>query len=313
MSRVQPRKNPARALFIAMLVLIVASALGWWVRTLRLQVAAEEAAQRARYEAINNKKDYQAATMACSLKFANGGVSRATPYEADFRWRGFPAELANSRDDVEGQDWAEFYAFADPASAQALFEQGFADTTHPLIRRRLQYLYFPSHGTEVERLDGTLQVYSEGEQYGWKVRVAWIPAPFGNASTAPAQPPDQVFRADIVDRLNAQGRSEGVSPWVWHGVDDFPDQGQRDAFRRAERQATEALRDRQREYESAKRHFENTHRNFFIVDAVNRVAPGQVLILRRFGQIYGPRTLDYASERIYAMIQSTQCGAEQGS
>lgn len=306
-SRVVERPpSTARRLFIAWIVLVALAALGYVVWQLQMQVEREDAQARAWSEAQSRRVEYRSAAIGCGLTFPSGSADRAPWYEDDFRWRGLPAELATSSDDSEGEQWAEFYATPGPDALSHLLAAPLADARHPLIRRRLESQFYPSHNYEVETFDDRLQVYATGQQDGWQVRAAWFDAPFGNPSTyPPSGPRDAIDRRDIVDHLALE------SAWVWRALQDMPDPQLLAEYRRVERSYQSSSDARERE--GMLRHFRNSHNNFYVIDAAKEVLPGKVLILRRFGQMQGAHSLAGAARRLHGMIRSVRCAAAAGA
>jgi len=105
----------------ALALLFLAGGWGWQVYRARQD---EAAAQAERYRAYIERREYRAQSVACRLEFPSGSATRVVAY-GDFRWRSWPAELASSAVDSEGEQWAEFYATGSRAQAESLL-QGFA-------------------------------------------------------------------------------------------------------------------------------------------------------------------------------------------
>lgn len=302
------RVSAARRLAIAGGVLAVLALLGWVVWQLQAEIEREDAQARAWEEEQRRRVDYRADLFHCGLRFPSGGVDRATWYEDGFRWRGVSAELATSRDDSEGEQWAEFYAPASAELLEPLLQAPLADAAHPLIRRRLESLYYPDHPHLVAQFEDRLQVYASGAQEGWRVRAAWFAAPFGDPSTyPPAGPRDAIDRRDIVDHLARE------APWLWRRVEDMPERALWESYRRAEYNVHAQWSGDTRQRDRMVAHFRNTHRNFYILDAAKELAPGKVLILRRFGQLAGSQTLAGAARRLHDMIRSVRCSAVEAA
>ena len=67
-------------------------------------------AQQLRTEQLQNQVEYPASAFACTVRMPSGAAHRANAYEP-FTYRGHQAELATCNDAVDGESWAEFYAF----------------------------------------------------------------------------------------------------------------------------------------------------------------------------------------------------------
>lgn len=275
----------------------------------------EEAARmHAHFEAMRNRRDYSAESVACRIRFPSGSVSRVTAYDVSFRWRGHKAELADSSDDYEGEQWAEFYALDDAASAQALMDGFAADLTHVLIRQRLWQHYFQGGFlNDVDQLAGKQRVLAEGEEGGWRVKLSVI-----ENATAPPQvvaPPSMAILGlphlpDILERM----REAHWSDWRALDLDDPSRQAERDAYQAAERSALHHWREKKSELQRQKERFARAHRQFYLVEAARDLGAGHVLIIRRFGSLVGASTLEDAAQKIAGMADSLEClSAEAGT
>jgi hypothetical protein len=307
-SRRQKPRPPAslsRRLTIAWVVLVVVALAGWGIWSLHEAAEAERARYRAYDEAQRQQVDYRSESFACALRFPSGSTERAGWQEDSFRWQALQPELATSSDDSEGEQWAEFYVVPDDVARQRLLRFAHADLDHPLVRRRLEQNFYPGSTYEVDKLSGQLNVYASGTQDGWSVRAAWYAAPFGHAWTQPPTGPrDAIDRRDILDHLATE------QPWLWRTLEELPDRGALEDYRREERKYTAGYQkaaDRDRMH----RHFLRSHRHFYIVDAASEVQPGKILILRRFGSLQGGHTLAGAARRIHDMVRSLRCSAAE--
>lgn len=309
-TRRKPPRAPvslSRKLTVAWLILVVAAVAGLGIWHLHDAAEAESARYRAYDEQQRQRVDYRSATMACTLRFPSGRTERATWQEETFRWQGLKPELATSSEDSEGEQWAEFYVVAAADARQQLLRHAHGGLEHPLIRRRLERYYFPSHTHMVEQLAGEIRVYASGQQDAWTVRAAWYAAPFGKAWTVPpAGPRDAIDRSDIIDLLAEQ------QPWLWQSLEQQKDRSLLEDYRREERSYADGYSD---EAERARMHahFLNSHRHFYIVDAASEVQPGKVLILRRFGLLQGPATLASAARHLHDMIRSVRCSPAESA
>ena len=291
-----------KALVRAALGLLVALAAGWgWLAHQRQQ--AEEAAQAARYRAFTERREYQAQGVACSLEFPSGGATRVEAY-SDFRWHGWPAELASSADDSEGEQWAEFYATGTAANAAALLQEFAADLGHPLLRQRLWALYFDGRLPDaVDELQGRMHALGEGEQDGWHVRVAWIESPYTPIRVLPPDTfPAAAPAADIMERLRA-----GEASPRWQDPDAADASARRRDFEMLTERTLQTWRDDPAEQARQRRRWLGERHHVYLVEAARILHGGHVLVLRRFGSVLGPGSMPSAGQRIAAMADSVRC------
>lgn len=274
----------------------------------RSKTRAEAEAQRARYEKLRNQKDYTAETFRCTVQFPTGSAHRVKSYDP-FSYRGRTAEIATSDDATDGEAWAEFYSLPPGDPVEAFLKECFADVDHPLVRRRLAFLFDYAIPSEVDVLKDKQQILSAGNKDGWQVRLSYIPSPHGVGQVNARQVPRSELRpGDIIAELPTFGiPSNTLSPWIWVGIDDFRSQSERDAFRRAERHALEKLKDQQLEFRKAKERFERMHRHFYLMEAAKAVQPHQIVVLRRFGSVLSEKTPQSAAEIIQNMMGSVRC------
>ena len=286
----------------------VAVAVVMFVLVQRSKTRAEADAQRARYEKLRNQKDYTASTFRCTVQFPSGSAGRIKSYDP-FTFRGRQAELATCNDATDGEVWAEFYDLPPGDTAEAFIKECFADVTHRLVHGRLAFLFDYAIPSDIDALKDKQQTLSEGSKDGWQVRLSYIPSPHGVGQVNARQVPRSELRpGDIIAELPTFGiPSTTLSPWIWVGIDAFRSQSERDAFRRAERQATEKLKDQQLEFRKAKERFERMHRHFYLMEAAKEVRPHQVVVLRRFGSILNEKTPQSAAEIIHKMMESVRC------
>ncbi|MFO1264613.1 MAG: hypothetical protein U1E84_14950 [Rhodoferax sp.] len=303
-------KQPIKpvALWIAIVVTVAGIAFAIMQHS---KARAQADAQRARYERLQSQRDYTASTFPCSVRFPSGFARRVTSYDP-FSYRGHSAEIATSNDDTEGEAWAEFYALPSSTPEQAFTNASFADVTHPLVRTRLAYLFDYAFASQVDVLKDHQQVLSEASLDGWKMRLSYLASPHGVAQVNPRQVPrSKLEPTDIIAELPTYGLASNtnktLSPWIWIGVDDFRSQSDRDAYRRAERAATEKLRNQQLDFQAAQARFERMHRHFYLVEAAKEVKPHQVVVLRRFGSILSEKTPQNGVEIIQKMVNSVRC------
>lgn len=286
-------------------VVLVALLMVW---KLSAQGKAKAEAQTARYQALMQQKSYTATAFRCTVQFPAGFAHRVTSYDP-FEFRGRRAELATCNDATDGEVWAEFYALPGNDDTAPLLREAFADETHRLFRQRLAFLFDYALPSDVDQLRGKLQVLGQTEQDGWQVRLSYLPTPHGAAQVSPLPVPRTELRQeDVVAQLPLFGIPSGnVSPLVWVGIDDFRNQSERDAFRRAERKALESLKEQQAQYQKARERFLRMHRHVYLMEAAKAVSPGQVVILRRFGSIMDQKTTQYAAQIIQQMMASVRC------
>lgn len=302
----QPGKRLQLWIVVAAAALLVLLAV-----LLRARSQRQAEALSAQYAALQRQTAYTADAFPCTVQFPKGFSHRVTSYDP-FVFHGRRAELATCNDDVEGEVWAEFYALPAGEAAAAAVGESFADESHRLVRQRLAFLFDYRLPTEVDALHGKLQLLSQGEKDGWQVRLSYIPTPHGVGQVSPRQvPPAELRPDDIIAELPTVGiPANTLRPWVWAGIDDFRDQSERDAFRRAERQALERLKDQTREYQEARDRFLRMHRHFYLVEAAKALTPKQVVVLRRFGSIIDQQTPQSATKIIIQMMSALRCAAD---
>lgn len=290
-----------RALAAVLLLFALAGAWAWLVyRTHQ----AEEAAQVERYRQFRERREYRAESVACSLQFPSGGATRVEAY-VDFRWRGWPAELASSSDDSEGEQWAEFYSTGSAEHAANLLQGFAADLSHPLLRQRLWGLYFDGRlPSAVDELQGRLHVLRAGSQDGWQVRLAWIESPYTPVRVLPpAEPPASETPAqDILDLLRA---GQASAPWQDPDVESAA--ARRRDFEQLAERTLATWRDDPAEQARQRRRWLGERHHVYLVEAARVIDGGQVLILRRFGSVFGHASIQDAGQRIAAMAASLHC------
>lgn len=294
---------------LGLAALSVAASAAWW---LHHQRQVEEAAHRAHYQALQAQKDYRSEALGCTLTFPTGYAHRVTAYDPfEFRQQR-AAELATSNDTSDGETWAEFYTLPSADVVQTWLQgAAWADESHRLVRQRLVALFQLGLPSETDAFKGRWQTLAQGEKNGWQVRGAYLPTPYGAAEFSAQQVPRTELKpADVVAEMPLFGMpSDRTSPWVWLGVDDFRHQAERDAFRRAERQALAHLKQQADEYQRERERFLNRHRHFYLVEAVKALGPTQVVVVRRFGSVVHATTPRYGAEVIEKMMASVQCDA----
>ncbi len=286
-----------------MAALLLLAIAGAWAGQAWRSRQAEEAAQAARYRAFTERREYRAQGVACSLQFPSGGATRVEAY-GDFRWRGWPAELASSSDDIEGEQWAEFYATDAPANAGALLQGFAADLSHPLLRQRLWALYFDGRLPDaVDELQGRLHVLAEGEQDGWHIRVAWIESPYMPIRVLP---PETITAAAPAADILARLRAGEASP-RWQDPDAADASARRREFDRLAERTLDTWRDDPAEQARQRRRWLGERHHVYLVEAARILEGSRVLVLRRFGSVLGPGSIPSAGQRIAAMADSVRC------
>lgn len=271
---------------------------------LRQRQEAQWAADAARYEAIRAQRDYSAESAPCTLRFPSGSAGRVRAYDDSLRLHGYPAELASSSDDSEGEHWAEFYATESEAAAARLLSAYAADLDHVLLRQRLWQLYFDGElPSAVDALAPARRVLARGDQDGWQLQILWIPSPYPPADLLPPSAETLSLPGQMLDQMRAAERP----PWQWHALDESGLDAPRRAYAEAEQHALGWLAVDSPAYREARERFQRRHHAFYLVEAARTLGAGQVLVLRRFGQIVGPGSVTRAAQRIAEMADSLRC------
>lgn len=294
-----------RSLTILTAVSALATVGGWaWWQQHEEQLAAD----MARYEAVRNQRDYRSERTGCALRFPSGSAGRVDAYADSLRVLGYQPELADSSDDSEGEQWAEFY---DTGSADAAAElvAGFeADLNHVLIRQRLWQIYFDGQYLDaVNQLESARHVLARGHQDSWRFHIGWIATPYPPAGVLPPV----ADALTLPERMLDQMRAAETPPWQWRGLNEPGMQAEREAFADSERHALNWLKPDSDEYRDTRARHTRRHHHFYLVEAARDLGSGKVLILRRFGQVYGPGSVTRAAQLIAGMVDSVQCGVER--
>lgn len=260
---------------------------------------------------LDAQRVYQGSVVHCTVEFPSGFAHRVTAYDP-FTFSGRRAEIATSHSAVDGEAWAEFYALEAGDSAEKFLPESFANVTHALVRARLWHLFDYALPNQVDELRDKLRVIAEVSADEWHLRLSYLPSPHGASEVSAIQVPRSELRAeDVVAQLPSFGipsnTNQVLSPWIWVGIDDFRRQADRTAFRRAEREALDRLKEQQLEFRKAKDRFERMHRDFYLVEAARQVSAGQALVLRRFGSVVSPATPAEATRVIEGMMRSVRC------
>lgn len=284
----------------ALALLFLAGGWGWQVYRARQD---EAAAQAERYRAYIERREYRAQSVACRLEFPSGSATRVEAY-GDFRWRSWPAELASSAVDSEGEQWAEFYATGSRAQAESLLQGFAADLAHPLLRQRLWSLYFNGHLlSAVDQLEGRVRVVREGSEDGWHARIAWIESPHAPIRVLP---PAAAAGDPAASAILTLLRAGEASPH-WQGPDAPGAAERRHAFDTLAERTLATWRDDPAEQARQRRRWLGERHHVYLVEAARILDGGHVLILRRFGSVLGPGSIRHAGQLVAAMADSVRC------
>ena len=271
---------------------------------LRQQQEAQWAADAARYEAIRAQREYRAESAPCTLRFPSGSAGRVRAYDDSLRLNGYPAELASSSDDSEGEHWAEFYATESTVAAARLVSAYTADLDHVLLRQRLWQLYFDGELPDaVDALAPTRRVLARGDQDGWQLQILWLPSPYPPVDLLAPNIEALSLPGQMLDQMRAAERP----PWQWQALDEPGPDAARRAYRDAEQHALGWLTPDSPAYREARERFLRRHHAFYLVEAARDLGAGRVLILRRFGQIVGPGSVTRAARLVAEMADSLRC------
>jgi hypothetical protein len=258
---------------------------------------SEQETQRylAYYREQREKVHYLAKIFPARVTFQRGPARDHDIY-GSIPWRDVPAEWATAPDDSEGMDFAEFYKTEDPA---IFMFRPFADDTHPQVSRQLR----SSFEAEAASLFAKAIVLRETAHGKWKLRATLIPTPFGSNVTPENLPGPVLAQLGNIAVPAAPKQAEAhVDPRhagtggvrrVYSGKS--PEQIRHEAEARAER-----------EYRNARERHDRRHHHFYLVEAARDLGTGRVVILRRFGQVYGPTTVTRAIEIIQRMADSVE-------
>jgi hypothetical protein len=210
-------------------------------------------------------------------------------------WRDVPGEFATCPDDSEGRDFAEFYQTTDSA---AFASRAFADDTHPEVARRLSdYLE-----TEAKTLFATAIILSEAESDGWKLRTTFFPTPQGSKiipENLPAPVLSQLNHASVPS-TPTKGKPY-IDP---RHAGSTNTAGRNFAGRSRQQIENEAEARAERKYKEARDRHDNRHHHLYLVEAVRDFGNGRIIVLRRFGQVYGPGTITRAAGIVQDMAKS---------
>jgi hypothetical protein len=248
------------------------------------------------YEREQKKKViYTARIFPAHVTFQRGPVRDHDLHGAK-PWRDTPGEWATTPDDSEGYDFAEFYQ---PGDAATFIARPFADETHPQVSRQAAYCF----DEEAKPLLAKAIVLSESDFGKWKLRTTLVPTPHG-ASIMPEN-----LSAPVLAQLGSSSAPDApkqgeayVDPrhagtgGIRRGVTGkSPEQVRHEAEARAER-----------EYRETRDRFDRHHHHFYLVEAARDLGGGRVVILRRFGQVFGPTTVTRATEIVQRMADSVE-------
>ena len=233
---------------------------------------------------------YQAKLFPLSVNFQRGPAREHDLYGPK-PWHDTPGEFATCPDDSEGQDFAELYQTADGAKFPA---PPFADATHPEVARRLSSFF----DADARVLFATAVILSETEYNGWKQRTTLVPTPHGSAVVPENLPPSVAAQLTAVKapsaptmgevHIDPRAYSTGVQGKSYSGKSR--DQVEHEAQQRAESQ-----------HRQARDLYDHHHHHFYLTEAVRDFGNGRIVVLRRFGQVYGPGTITRAAQTVQDM------------
>jgi len=280
-------RNKWRNGLIILLVAAVAGAWVWW------KFEDENARMIAQYEAERASVNYTATLYPATVIFPRGPVRQENLY-GPTPWRGLRAEIATCRDDSEGRYYVEFYQVDDSAR---LVQNPFADETHPAIERE----YVRTMDVDPKSTHAQAIVLAEEDFEGWKLRSTLVPTPYGGVIIPKDLSPAILARLSAIEAPDAPKKDPGIADPRFVGASSGSrrfgaktnDVLQRDAETKAER-----------EYNSASRTFDERHHHFYLAEAVRDFGHGRVVILRRFGQVYGDETISRAVSQIKEMAST---------
>lgn len=295
-----------RSLSILTALIALTMAGGWAWQRHEEQLAAD----RIRYEAMRNQREYWSERTSCALSFPSGNAGRVDAYADILRVLGHQPELADSSDDSEGEQWAEFYDTGSVAAAAELVAGFEADLNHVLIRQRLWQIYFDGQFLDaVNQLESARHVLARGQQDGWRFHIGWIATPYPPAGVLPPVADALTLPDQMLDQMRAAERP----PWEWRALTEPGTQAERTAFEDSERHALNWLKPDSDEYRDTRERHTRRHHHFYLVEAARDLGSGKVMILRRFGQVYGPGSVTRAAQLIALMVDSVHCGVERES
>lgn len=247
----------------------------------------------AHWNDLEKQTTYEAKLFPASVTFRRG-QARGTGLHGSKPWREVPGEFATCPDDSEGQEYAEFYLAPDPA---VILSQPFADATHPQVKRQLES-FFTTNAAEA--FDTAITV-SESSNHGWKLRTTLIPTPHGSKVT-PENLPDAV----LAKLSGASVPNEPTKGKVdLNSLSYTPTTAGRPNFGKSKDQAEYEARQRvEREHKAAMERYDNKHHHFFLVEAVRDFGRGRIVIVRRFGQVYGSSTITTATDVVLDLAAS---------
>lgn len=267
-------------------VIIIASLWGWWAwerANARSIAYSREMAKRTTYEAR---------LFPASVTFQRGPARENNLYGPK-PWRDLPGEIAECPDDSEGRDFGEFYQTTDPTFTS----RAFADATHPEVASRLASFF----DVDAKELFAAAIILSESDISGWKFRTTFVPTPHGGTVAPENLPPPVLARLAAIKpptpptmgkvEVDPRHYSGGIQGKSYSGKSR--DQVEREAQQRAENQ-----------HRQSKDLHDRHHHHFYLVEAVRDFGQGRVVVLRRFGQVYGPGAITRADGTLKNMAAS---------
>lgn len=237
---------------------------------------------------VEKQTKYQGESFPVSINFPSGPARKTSVWAEP--WKGMPREVATCPDDSEGAEYAELYQLTD---AGPLLKEPFADATHPAVSSTMQSCY----QVPLEPVFSRRLIVSETEAAGWRLRTTLLPTPHGGVVVPKDLPPE------IAARL-AEGSEPPPEPTRFKATADPRFTSSSGRFSKGKslsdlQREADARADRQ--YSQAKDRYDKMHHHFYLVEAVRDFAGGRVLILRRFGLVYGTETVQDAEATIRLM------------
>lgn len=251
----------------------------------------------AYWNELEKQTKYEAKIFPASVTFRRGQAQEDSIHGPK-PWRKVPGEFATCPDDSEGQEYAEFYLAPDPA---VILSQPFADATHPQVRRQLESFFTDNTATAFD----TAIVLRESSNHGWKLRSTLVPTPYGS-DVMPENLPDTVIAklsGASVPKEPTKGKVDLSS------LSYTPTTAGRPNFGKSKDQAEYEARQRvERDHKAAMDRHDDKHHHFFLVEAVRDFGGGRIIIVRRFGQVFGPTSITRATDVVTELAASVTVG-----
>lgn len=260
------------------------------VATIVLYRRHEQQVERdiAHMQKLKEQVHYEAKLFPAKVTFQRGPTYQIE-HVGPKPFRGLTGEFATCSDDSEGAELAEFYLMGEQTFQP---EQMLADGSHPTIRSQLQSLFEVADPAELFQ---TVVPLKQEEFDGWMLRVRLIPSPHGGLINPERLPPAAVVA------LNA--RQAGDAPKKGE-VDSRLSTGSPGIGNTRVDQRAKAERRLEEKHRSDLRTYDDRHHHYYLVEAVRDYGQGKAVVLRRYGKIYGPQTVDRAEGIIRKMAGS---------